>query len=372
MIATTGVMDNEINAGSVYGHSFANLKHETRYTDVVYNIDLRSGDGYLNKVYQDGMAKLKALNVSGMAAGTTDKAIIPVYLDPQVIDISRKYTPAVELIPRVTNQGVTADWVTLTKGSAFTAIEDANLADVNDTYVRNSKSIKYLYAVGRVTGQTLAAVPSLMLMGITASGGTPTGSFGDQSAPNAMQLDVLSKTRAIKELEENLIFNGNSGSDSTQFDGIITLMGSTNTVAKGTSALTLADLNLAVQYAFDDGGRPNVAFCSTGVFTDIANLLQAKFGFLQPVQKLFWGTTGIVFMSMVGEIPIVPSMFLSNVSGSKAIYFLDLSVVEMRVLQDLTYERLAKTNDSDKYFLKIYETLIIKNTAFCSSVTAIS
>jgi hypothetical protein len=65
-------------------------------------------------------------------------------------------------------------------------------------------------------------------------------------------------------------------------------------------------------------------------------------------------------------------MFLSNDSGSKCAYFLDLSVVEMRVLQDLTYEKLAKTNDSDKFFLKIYEVFIIKNTSFCSSITAIS
>ena len=40
--------------------------------------------------------------------------------------------------------------------------------------------------------------------------------------------------------------------------------------------------------------------------------------------------------------------------------------------QDLTFERLAKTNDSEKFMLKIYEALIIRNTAFCSSITEIS
>ena len=63
---------------------------------------------------------------------------------------------------------------------------------------------------------------------------------------------------------------------------------------------------------------------------------------------------------------------MSNVSGSKAIYFLDMSVIEMRVLQDMTYEDYGKTNDSEKFHLKVYETLIIKNTAFCSSITEIS
>jgi len=49
-----------------------------------------------------------------------------------------------------------------------------------------------------------------------------------------------------------------------------------------------------------------------------------------------------------------------------------MSVVEMRVLQDLTYEDLAKTNDSEKFMLKIYEAFLIKATSFCSSITEIS
>jgi len=366
----------QIDVQGAYEQSFGNLKAGSRYYDIDNKIDLRAAGGSLQNAYQAG---LKAMNVSGMGAGTTDKAIIPIYLDPQIIDISRKFTPAVEIIPRVSNMGVTAEWTTLTKGAAFTAVEDAALAEVNDTYTRNSKVIKYLYAVGRVTGQTLAAVPSFMLMGITASGGNPEGQFGNSAAPNAMQLEVLAKTREMKELEENLIFNGNATTsaitgnpDGTEFNGIVTTMSTTNTVAKGTTALSLADLNTAIQYAFDDGGRPNVAFCASSVYTDILGLIQTKLGYLQSEKAVFWGMTSVTYRSMVGEIPIVPSMFLSNTTGSKAIYFLDLSVVEMRVLQDLTYEKLAKVNDSDKFFLKIYEVLIIKNTNFCSSVTAIS
>lgn len=372
-MASTGNMGS-IDVNGAYEQSFGVLKAGTRYYDPSNKIDYRADGGSLQNAYQAG---LKAMNVSGMGAGTADKAIIPIYLDPQIIDTSRKFTPAVEIIPRVSNMGVTAEWTTLSKGAAFTAVEDAALAEVNDTYTRNSKIIRYLYAVGRVTGQTLAAVPSFMLMGITASGGTPEGTFGNSSAPNAMQLEVLAKTREIKELEENLIFNGNNTTSGisgdpagTEYDGLITLL-TANLVAKSTTALSLADLNTAIQYAFDDGGRPNVAFCSSGVYTDMLGLIQAKLGYLSSEKNVFWGFTTITYRSMVGEIPIVPSMFLSNTSGSKCIYFLDLSVVEMRILQDLTYEKLAKTNDSDKFFLKMYEVLIVKNIHFCSGVTAI-
>jgi hypothetical protein len=388
-MAITGTMaisDEQVEG--IYRQCFGNLKGYSQYAGMNGRsgamVDLRSEDQILGSTFNAGLKAagypgLKAMNVAGMGAGTADKAIIPIYLDPQIIDTSRKFTPAVEIIPRVSNMGVTAEYTTLSKGSAFTAVEDAALADVNDTYTRHSTAIKYLYAVGRVTGPTLAATPSFMLMGITASGGNPDGTFGNSSAPNATQLEVLAKTREIKELEENLIFNGNATTsgvtgdpDGTEYSGIVTLMSTTNAVVKGTAPLGLADLNLSIRYAFDDGGRPNVGFCSSDVYNDILALLQARVGYMQAEKQVFWGFTSITYRSMVGDIPIVPSMFMSNTTGSKAIYFLDLSVVEMRVLQDLTYERLAKVNDSDKFFLKIYEALIIKNTNFCSSVTGIS
>ena len=102
------------------------------------------------------------------------------------------------------------------------------------------------------------------------------------------------------------------------------------------------------------------------------NLLTAKIGFLQSAVTTSWGFSAIMLNTMVGVIPLVPSMFMTNTSGSKAAYLLDLTVVEMRVLQDLTFERLGKTNDSNKFFLKIYEALIIRNTSFCASITEIS
>lgn len=365
-MAKTGF--SSVDAHEAYAQSFGTLKSGTPYNAPHMNVDLRAENNFLGQAYKAG---LKALNVVGMPAGTQDKAIIPIYLDPEIIDVTRKFTPLVEIMPRVSNRGVTAEWSTLSKSDAFTAGEDAPMPEHDDTYTRNSVPIKYLYAVGRVTGQTLAATPSFMLAGITASGGTPEGTFGSSNAPNAMQLEVLAKTRELKELEENLIINGDASVTATEFSGFIKLMGNDNRVDKNTTDLSLADLNTAIQNAFDDGGRPNLGVCSSSVYTDILNLIQTRLGYLQSEKNVFWGFTTVTYRSMVGEIPLVPSMFMSNTSGSKALYFLDLSVCEMRVLQDLTYEPLAKTNDSQKFMLKIYEAFIIKNTNFCSSVQRI-
>lgn len=371
MEANTGNVN--VSVGDAYAQSFGALPNGTVYhkidvksfTELKHDINLRDD---LHKLAKVGM---KALGTTTGGAGTAGYAMIPIYLDPRIIDTTRKYTPLCELIPRVTNMGITADYNTVTaKGAAVTLAEDAALTEQDDTTDRNSTAIKYIYAVGRVTGQSIAAYPSYVLAGFQPAGGA-TGTFTDQGATNAKQLSILLKTRAIKEKEEDLIVNGNAGSDATQFSGIITLMGATNTVDKNTSAMVLGDIDTAIQYAFDDGGRPNLAVCSSAVYTDLLGLLTAKIGYLSPTQQVFWGFSTIVLNTMVGQIPVIPSMFMSNSSGSKAIYFLDLSVVEMRVLQDLTFEDLAKTNDSEKFMLKMYEALIIKNTAFCSSITEI-
>lgn len=363
-------------SASAYQQSFGSMPHNTLYHGGArgsfdaetksFDIDMRAE---LKGAFDIGF---KALESTSGGAGTAGYAMVPIYVDPRIIDRTRKYTPLVELIPRVSNQGITADYNVITsKGGAVVAAEDAALTETNTTYDRMSTSIKYLYSVGRVTGQAMAAIPSYILEGLTPQGGA-TGAFSPSSAPNAKQLEVLVKTRDIRELEEELIINGDTDDDANEFNGIIDILGATNTVDKNTAALALVDIDTAIKNAFDDGGRPNLAVCSSGVYTDLLGLLTAKIGYLQATQTVFWGFTTIVLHTMVGDVPVIPSMNMSNASGSKAMYFLDLSVVEMRVLQDLTYEDLAKTNDSNKFMLKIYEALIIKAPTFCSSITEIS
>jgi hypothetical protein len=362
---------------TAYAMSFANLPNESRYAGIdakalASGIERYEVDARANMFGNDNV-NLKALGTTAGGAGTAGYALVPVYVDPKIIDQTRKYTPLCEIVPRVSNLGMTADYNNVTaKGGGFTAAEDSALAERNNTFDRFSTPIKFLYAVGRVTGPAKASIPAYALAGFQAGASQSMGSpFSDASAPNAKQLEVLLQARALKELEENLIVNGNVGTDSTQFSGIITLMSTTNTVAKSTSELGLEDINTAIQYAFDDGGRPSIAVCSSAVYTDLLGLLQQRIGYMQAQQQVLWGFQSIVIHTMVGPVTVIPSMFMSNVSGSKAIYFLDLSVVEMRVLQDMVYEELAKTNDSEKFMLKMYEALIIKNTSFCSSITAI-
>jgi len=269
-MAETITVNNGFDDRSAYAQSFGSMADHTVYQKIdtksiangqpKFTVDLRED---INKVAKVGM---KALQTTSGGVGSAGYALVPIYVDPMIVDETENTHQPVEIIPRVTNRGMYADYNNLTaKGGAITAAEDASLSETATTYDRNSTAIKFLYAIGRVTGPAIAAIPSYVFAGMNPNGGA-TGGFSDQSASQAKQMEILVKTREIRELQENLIFNGNTttsiagGVDGTEYAGIISLMSTTNTVDKSDSAMSLDDVGTAVRYAYDDGGRPNVGF----------------------------------------------------------------------------------------------------------------
>ena len=336
------------------------------------------GDDYSARIGQDTMQKrfqsqVRAFNTQiGGAVSSNGYVMIPLYIDNYVIDESRKRTPLSFLIPRVSNEGVTAEYNVIdTKGAAYVNSEDGVMLENDDVVERKSVAIKNLVSVGRVTGKAKQATPSYTLMGLD-SGANTIGPFSDMEATNALRMQVLTKTRALMELRENLIVNGDASTNPLEYSGIVKLMGTTNTVDMSGNDLTdLNTINQSIVKAFDDGGIPTLGVCSSQAYVKLLGLLSEKIGFLSSSVTTSYGFTYTVYNTMTSSIPIFPSMFLSNSSNKKSFYFLDMSVVELRVLLDFTYEKLGKNNDSDKFFIKSYEALIIRNPAFCSSITNI-
>jgi len=361
-----------------YQHSFGYMADKTPYVNGWKGVDTRPE---FATVMEKGIKSIqqKALGPETGGAGTQGFALVPIYVDSRIVDQSRKWTPIVELLPRVTNMGMTADYNVITaKGSAYTALADAPLPEADDTYDRSSEEIKCLYSVGRVLGPMQAAMPSYIIEGFNPSGsGMGQGTFSPASAQNAKQTETLIKARALKELEENLIINGDKSTDATQFSGIVKLQGTTNQNDLAAAALTWDDVEETVQSAFDDSGRPKIAIASSSVVTDLRKIMIDTFNFrpsdlIAGAELPFGVPPQLVLQTMVGPIPVLPSQFLSNTSGSKQIFFLDTDYIEMRVLQDMTYEDLAKTNDSNKFMLKIYECLIMRAPQFNSFIDNIA
>jgi hypothetical protein len=368
-----GTKNFSVNDRTAYANSFGLMENHTAYYNPNSELDMRSE---LKSFLDKGMEEQKALTVTGGNAGTAGYALIPVYVDPRIVDRTRKFTPWGEIIQRVTNQGITADFNYISsKGGGFTAVEDAPLTDAVDTESRSSTAIKYLYAVGRVTGQMFASMPSYMVQGMMPSGtGTDTASFGSPMAQNAKQYEVLKRARAIKELEENLIWNGNATTsgingnpNGTEFNGIVAQQSTTNQNDKNDAELEFDDVEDTVRYAFDDSGRPDVAGCDSSTSADLRKIMMNTFN-IRPND--LGGTTGfgiparMILETMVGPVPVIPSQYLSSTTGEKQLFFLDSEYMEMRVLQDMTYEEKASVTDSQKFTLKIYETLLLRAPQF--------
>jgi len=378
----TGISKLPSGSARNYLYSFGDWDDGTPYSGL-NRTDLRPS--MHETVNTNREAHLKALTVSGMGPGTAGFSLIPVYVDPKIVDQSRRYTPWVEICPRVTNMGVTADFNTISsKGAAKTLVEDAPLTDVTDVEVRNSTPIKYLYSVGRVTGQTMAAVPPYTLAGQVPMGSGLQGTtYTNQSAPNAKQYEILKRARSLKEMEENLFWNGNAttsgiagNANGTEYDGIVTIQGAVNKTDLNTTAMSWANIETSIKDAYDDSGRPTVAGCSSSVYTDLRSILIDAFR-LRPSDmgggEVAAGIASrLTLETMVGPVSVVPTQYLSNVSGSKSIYFLDMDVIEARVLMDMTYFDLAITNDSEKFALKQYQALINRNPKFSSFIGEIA
>jgi hypothetical protein len=327
------------------------------------------------------MSKALSTTLSTYSAGTLP-VLIPVYVDPEIIDATRRATPLVELIPRVTNYGRTADFNLITTIATAQALgEDAAVTEQNDTYYRVSLSVKYLYSIGRVTGPMFAASKQYL-----ASGGYV----------DALSLEVKNKTLAIKRLEESMILLGDGTTDWTEpvnsttvsgansFNGLYNLILNTNTTYSTSwytasahytdnagAAISIPTIRTAIRTPRTYGGEPNLVVCDYATYDSIKALIQDQLRYVA-TQSIAWGITAVSFEG----VPIIASRFLSVTAGTgsgtaynaRSLFVLDTNVIEMRVLQDVSYEELAKTNDSIKFMVKCYETLAVKAPQFCHVV----
>ena len=304
-------------------------------------------------VYDDGMNKMftvaengdlvtkdekfgKAINV-GASSGAAGFAFTPIVWDKDVIDITRRLTPVQTLIPKVTNDGKVAEYYRVTaRGSAAWGTEDPALEESDDTRQEASAAIKYLRVIGRVTGVAQVA-----------------GAHFESS----MQREVLNKTQTINEtIEEELLVGTNSATHG--HDGIQQLLTANQNNLSG-AEVSLSDVRELVDDCFMDKGMPNLLITDAYTASKLVEQQMDYVKYVDPVE-FAWGLKTPSIMTVVGALPIVVSQFMPIGSDSKRIFCVNTNYLQQRVLQDITFERLAKTGDSEKFMLKTYRTLINK------------
>lgn len=328
----------EVDAHSIYKSSFGDLPDKTVYEAPmsVVQPDINEVRKAVTDWYSGRVNKAASTNVSSGNAGYVP---MPLAYDPDVIDITRRYTPIKSLLPKVTNQGLTANYFRVTaRGSASWQSEDPALDEDDDTRELQSENIKFARVTGRVTG---------------------VAEIGGAHFESTMRREVMTKTQELNETIEDALVNGDSSTNSYQPDGLIKSLTANNTDLAGETP-TLEDIDNLVNDCYVDRGAPNLLITDPYTATNLKSQIMNIVRYQNPYQQVAWGLQALSVNTVVGELPVVVSQFMPTDTDSKRVLCLNTNYVEQRVLQDITFERLAKTSDSEKFFIKTYMTLVNK------------
>lgn len=335
----------------------------------------------LNMSFKSRKVEMKALTSGSGGAGTTDTVLTPFSLDNTMWDLDRKELPARTLIRRVTNHGAKAVWNNLVSkgnsdhGSAFYGELQSNEFTDSD-YARESTDIKLLRRGGVTTGFAQATQPSFQTMGFNYTSGADgqVGSFSDQNVANAIDRNVIERTKALMEDEEWAIFNGDSSVNPLEFDGIIKILGATNTVDKNSTALAadLSDFKTASTKARLNGGYIDIAYTDLITYDEVIVKLQAlRQGLVDYGDETEYGFNYVKLRTGAGVIKLIGSQFMTTTTNLKSVLCLDSRTWEMRVVQDITFMPMGRTIDGDSFIVKMYEALVCKAIQFNASITEI-
>jgi hypothetical protein len=328
----------KVDVNTVYKSSFGDVPDEVMYSGPLqlgqdrFPDMMKSVSDWHNETFG------KAANV-GAVSGAAGYVPMPLAYDAGVIDITRRFTPIKALIPKVTNQGLTANYFRLTaRGSASWGAENPGLTEADDTKELDSAAIKYCRVVGRVTG---------------------VAQVGGQHFMSTMQNEVMNKTQTLNEEIENTLINGDTSTNAYQPNGLIKLI-TANADDMSGDVPTLEDVDNLVNNCFMDRGAPNLLITDPYTASNLKNQIQNTIRYQNPYTSVAWGLQALSINTVVGEIPMIVSQFMPTTAAARRILCLNTNFLEQRVLQDITFEKLAKTEDAEKFMLKTYMTLINK------------
>ena len=333
--------DKTFGGIEVHEDDFGGVSKE--YYNLYNNVDIR-------KDIQANLMKASQGSITTQTggAGTAGTALIPVYVDSAIVDRTNRLTPMVDLLPRRAVRGLTYDYNALTsKNGAAWGLEGEAIADQVDTYDRQSVSMKYGYAKGRISGPAVA---------------------GMRGYVDPESLDLRVKVKSLKELEEDAIINGDSSTNIEEFNGLIQSI-TTNTTNKSNAYVTLTDIRAELATSFNANGMITLSVTDASTHNYIKGLLQDfQRQPAPPAENLPFGIPGA--FSFDG-VDFIKDRFMPTTSGSRRILFLDMRYLFMAVLQDVTYEEKYSDNDDYPYLLKLYEAMVLTFEAACTQIYGI-
>ena len=257
---------------------------------------------------------------------------IPLFIDPGIIDLAKQRTILWPMLRKTPWRGKTVNWNTITASAAAifgTAEPQATLTAQDDTYDEQQLTVSTLYGVLNVAGLAQVVADPLF---------------------DLMDTSVRSRATMMFELIESESMIGNS---SGGWNGMSILF-DTNTIDLLGAAITIEDVRQATRLAVDNGGFPTVAITTPEVVQDLLNEMG-------PMQSLISRQPAVGFDGawrsiQVDDLTIFNSRFMTTTVNQQQMVGFDPNWLDFPILQDMVMEPLAKTEDAEKWMLKMYLT----------------
>lgn len=275
--------------------------------------------------------------------------LIPTYLDPELIDVTRQNTPFISLLKRETMYGLTVNQqiIDALNTPVFTT-EGGTLTTQDESFDRITYTVKYAYSIGTVSGQMRASGKEYI---------------------DALQNSIRIHGEALRRFEEKFAILGEDTDssadpyvfDTNGYDGLFKIVHDYNTASNemdlaGGASITLTDVRDQIQLAVEAKGKPSLILCDVATYYDLKSQIADWERHVNQVE-IAWGMTSYT----LDGIPVIWTHSIPTTANEKALAVLDMDVLCMKVLQDVTFEELAKTIDADKFMLKVYETFCDKS-----------
>lgn len=323
---------------------------------------------YAGKVYYDPwvgidnrmnpwMPKNRAVERAIWAYATSSQTvptILPTFLDPSFIYAVPTDAPAYAALPRRASLGAMESYVRITALGAPTSywVGETETPDyVQPTPARVNEQKDICQTWGGVTGFQRAAGQG----------------FKDM-------LEEAHRERLYGLMTEGLedgVLNGD-GTTTTQTHGLLAWQGTTNRVAGGSAAVTLAKIREAIRKAWVAGGdleSYGFAITDPATYDSVKNLLTEYVTYVNPMNyDLPWGLKTYA----IDGVPFIRSRKMPTGENLKKILFVDRRYTYLAVLTDVSTELYGKVKDEQNFAIKWYGVPINRAVEFGAVIDAIA
>jgi hypothetical protein len=278
---------------------------------------------------------------------TIGQYFIPLHLDPDIVRRTQEETPFLALLKRKTMTGLTTNIQTIDTlpTSAFEA-EGADLTEEVGAYNRLTYNAKYLYSIGKVTGQAIAST---------------------RTYNPAMSQDVIDHAMSFRQKEEEFTLIGEDTDTTSSFysfdtdgyDGAHKILagydtGSNQNDINDVSKISLANIRAGIKEVKKDFGRPALVVVDLETYEDVKNTITQYTGFVNQSINIAWGLQTY----SIDGVPVIWTPTLPQTDSNRSALICDMRMLEMHMLLDVTQEGLAKVDDAEKYMIKDYGVFV--------------